>query len=133
MTAEWWKNTPVGMSAIGDALTWYHLRDSQDDMPTGDKVFVGTIHSVKGLEWPVVIIADMMEGLMPVKTKSEAAALEEDNVCYVAMTRARERLMCHYRLPEHQQLKPGQTPTAVSRYLVRAGLLDAVSSAASDC
>ena len=52
-----------------------------------------TFHASKGLEWPVVFIAGMENGLIPItyaKTKEQLD--EEDRLLYVAMTRAEEQL-----------------------------------------
>ncbi|MCC7023986.1 MAG: ATP-binding domain-containing protein, partial [Thermomicrobiales bacterium] len=57
------------------------------------RVALMTIHSAKGLEWRVVVLAGVEEGQMPRfrNTPPEALA-EERRVLYVGMTRARERL-----------------------------------------
>ena len=57
-----------------------------------------TIHVAKGLEWPVVFLTGMEDGLFPSLREregtSEDAALEEERrLAYVAITRARERLV----------------------------------------
>ena len=57
-----------------------------------------TIHIAKGLEWPVVFITGLEDGLFPSLREregaSEDAALEEERrLAYVAITRARERLV----------------------------------------
>lgn len=61
-----------------------------------DKNFVSlmTIHSAKGLEFPVVFIVGMEEGLFPhAQSLGEVAELEEERrLCYVAVTRAMEKL-----------------------------------------
>lgn len=59
-----------------------------------DSVVLMTIHSAKGLEFPVVFIAGLEEGLFPsLKTSSDAEDLEEERrLCYVAITRAKEKL-----------------------------------------
>ncbi len=57
-----------------------------------------TMHSAKGLEFPVVFIVGMEEGLFPSKLSlEEHGRLEEERrLCYVAMTRAREILTLSY-------------------------------------
>jgi DNA helicase-2/ATP-dependent DNA helicase PcrA len=60
-----------------------------------------TIHAAKGLEWPVVIVTGMEDGLFPSLREREDAtpgeAIEEERrLAYVAITRARERLVLTY-------------------------------------
>ena len=67
---------------------------SEDDK----KVTLMTLHSSKGLEFPVVFMAGMEEGLFPhSRSKDDPEAMEEERrLCYVGMTRARERLYLTY-------------------------------------
>jgi len=53
-----------------------------------------TVHMAKGLEWPVVTLAGLEDGLFPLaRSASEPGGLEEERrLCYVGLTRAREKL-----------------------------------------
>jgi DNA helicase II / ATP-dependent DNA helicase PcrA len=69
-----------------------------DSAASGEAVTLMTIHIAKGLEWPVVFITGMEDGLFPSlrerEGQSEDAQLEEERrLGYVAITRARERLV----------------------------------------
>jgi DNA helicase-2/ATP-dependent DNA helicase PcrA len=59
-----------------------------------DRVSLMTAHSAKGLEFPVVFLVGMEEGIFPHQASSRdgRAVEEERRLCYVGMTRAMERL-----------------------------------------
>lgn len=103
MSVTFWREIAPKMD-VKTAVLWYGTRDSQDDLGPGDRVMLLTAHAAKGLEWPVVVVANMNEGVFPSKQalKDLDGDREERRLAYVAMTRARESLILHYRRPEDQ-------------------------------
>jgi DNA helicase-2/ATP-dependent DNA helicase PcrA len=72
------------------------LSDVDEEAGTRDaRIWLMTLHSAKGLEFPMVILAGLEEGLFPHSRSSEdQEELEEERrLCYVGMTRARQRLV----------------------------------------
>lgn len=72
------------------------LSDVDEEQGTRDaRVWLMTLHSAKGLEFPVVIMAGLEEGLFPhSRSSDDLEELEEERrLCYVGMTRARARLV----------------------------------------
>lgn len=59
----------------------------------GDAVELATFHSAKGLEWPIVHIAGLEDGMVPIAFARTAAARDEERrLLYVAVTRAEREL-----------------------------------------
>lgn len=98
------------------------LISSADNAAGGDKVTLMTLHAAKGLEFPVVFMVGMEEGIFPHSRVYEAgpAELEEERrLCYVGMTRAREELHLTYA---RARLQFGQrTYNDVSRFIADMG------------
>ena len=92
-----------------------------DQEDGGDCVNIATAHSAKGLEFKVVFVVGMEEGLFPIsRAKIKSEIEEERRLFYVAITRAMERL---YITQARSRFMYGQTsPTAPSRFLAEIGL-----------
>ncbi len=89
----------AGEPGLVDFMEWLSLRTDLDalDDADGSAVTFMTIHSAKGLEFPVVFAAGMEEGVFPHTTSLVEDGVEEERrLAYVAITRARERLYLTY-------------------------------------
>jgi len=82
-----------------------------------DSVQLMSLHSAKGLEFPLVFLTGMEEGLFPhQRSIAEPGRLEEERrLCYVGMTRARERLVL--TMAEIRRLHGTEQYTSPSRFL----------------
>jgi DNA helicase-2/ATP-dependent DNA helicase PcrA len=72
------------------------LSDADEEQGTRDaRIWMMTLHSAKGLEFPTVILAGLEEGLFPhSRSREDEDELEEERrLCYVGMTRARATLV----------------------------------------
>ena len=75
-----------------DEIALYTDLDHHD--PNEDAVVMMTMHSAKGLEFPVVFVVGMEEGIFPgMRSIGDVEEMEEERrLCYVALTRAKQRL-----------------------------------------
>lgn len=65
--------------------------------PDADAVELATFHAAKGLEWPVVFLAGLEQGLVPIgRARDDASVDEERRLLYVAVTRAERELHCSW-------------------------------------
>lgn len=89
-----------------------------------DSVVLMTVHSAKGLEFPVVYVVGMEEGIFPgLRAIGEPSEMEEERrLCYVAFTRAKDRLiLIHAR----QRMLFGKTTSnPVSRFIKESAVTD---------
>jgi len=81
-------------SQVDEFLEQVSLVADADDLSDDDKVIMMTMHAAKGLEYPVVFIVGVEEGLFPhSRALVDANELEEERrLAYVGITRAQERL-----------------------------------------
>ena len=70
------------------------VADSQEHQELDNAITLMTMHAAKGLEFKVVFLIGMEEGIMPhfMSLESTSDLEEERRLCYVAITRAKERL-----------------------------------------
>jgi DNA helicase-2/ATP-dependent DNA helicase PcrA len=83
-------------AALADYLDSLTLISDLDRYESQKGVTLMTLHAAKGLEFPVIFLAGMEEGVLPHSQSLDANEdLEEERrLCYVGMTRAREQLYC---------------------------------------
>lgn len=87
-----------------------------------DHVVVSTVHSAKGLEWPVVHLPHLVDGAFPsdMALRSPDGLAEEARLFYVALTRARDEVLlyCPLRMPHHRHARDDRHSFApTSRFL----------------
>ncbi len=88
---------------LEDFLAEASLMSSADESAGKNSVTLMTLHAAKGLEFPVVFIVGMEEGLFPsARCMDDEAGLEEERrLAYVGMTRAMKRLFLTYALSRY--------------------------------
>ena len=88
------KNNPE--STFDEYLQNIALISSQDELVDGDYITLMTVHTAKGLEYPVVFVVRFNQGVFPnMRAMNEGGYLaieEERRLAYVAMTRAKQKL-----------------------------------------
>ncbi len=111
-------NSDAVLSGFLDQVALISDMDTYDDVP--DRITLMTLHSAKGLEFRVVFMAGMEEGLFPhSRSKDDPESLEEERrLCYVGMTRARERL--------HLYSAKTRTVYGETRYQMRSRFIDEI-------
>jgi len=100
-------------------LTGVALTSESSEEEEIDKVSLMTIHTSKGLEFPVVFIVGMEDGLFPiaraVRSMSDSEIEEERRLCYVGITRAKEEL--YMTLTQKRTLYGKTNPSIASRFM----------------
>jgi len=106
---------PVTLEAFLDSIAL--VADTDEIDPAAGGVTLMTLHSAKGLEFPVVFLTGLEEGVFPhSRSMLEPEELEEERrLCYVGITRARQRLLLSYAL--HRRIQ-GYGVAEPSRFLL---------------
>jgi DNA helicase-2/ATP-dependent DNA helicase PcrA len=116
------------VSLVSDTDT----RDDSADAPT-----LMTLHSAKGLEFPIVLIVGMEEGVLPhSRSFDDPESMEEERrLCYVGMTRAKKRLFLSYAFRrtvwgDSDVREPSRFLADIPRHLIEGALPKPGASAA---
>lgn len=118
--------TEYGAAGLGKFLAEIATLSDADLSDNEQGILLSTMHAAKGLEFPVVFVAGMEEGLFPhIKaTRTQTQLAEERRLAYVAVTRAKQKLyLTHARSRSNGTEMREQRP---SRFLedIPASLLE---------
>jgi ATP-dependent DNA helicase UvrD/PcrA len=82
------------LPTVSGFVAWLSATVGRDDAgASGDALELATFHAAKGLEWPIVHLAGLEDGLVPIRhARTEDAVAEERRLFYVAVTRAEREL-----------------------------------------
>lgn len=114
--------------AYADVATFLEemaLMSSSDETTDGKQVTLMTLHAAKGLEFPLVFLVGLEEGLLPHARVFDSGTIddveEERRLCYVGVTRAREELIvtCAQSRTQFGQIGYNRP----SRFLAEMGLI----------
>jgi DNA helicase-2/ATP-dependent DNA helicase PcrA len=106
---------PEGLTAFLEGVALVSDVDGLDE--TVDAATLVTLHQAKGLEFPVVFIVGVEEGILPhFKSFADTEQMEEERrLCYVGITRAKQRLYLVHAF--RRNLMGSSTPSTPSRFL----------------
>jgi DNA helicase-2/ATP-dependent DNA helicase PcrA len=118
--------------SLAEFLDHASLVSDADDYDEQSRVTLMTLHSAKGLEFEAVYLVGMEEGLFPHQfSLDDVAGIEEERrLCYVGMTRAKDRLTLSWARQRRSYARESFEETKPSRFLqeVPPELLEPVSS-----
>ncbi len=87
----------INYENLTDFLADASLMSSADEETSKNSVTLMTLHAAKGLEFPVVFLVGLEDGLFPSSRSEEERDIEEERrLAYVGMTRAKELLILTY-------------------------------------
>ena len=89
------------------------------ESPAAAQITVSTVHKAKGLEWPRVLMSSDFNQFVELEKGKPVIDMEEAYIMYVALTRAREKLIlspaCVEAIAASAATKAGRVPTQDSR------------------
>lgn len=117
-------------ASLSEFLETITLKTDNDEIGEGGAVTIATVHSVKGLEFKVVFVVGLEEGIFPIlRSMKESDIEEERRLLYVALTRAEERLYLSHATKRYLYRESQfQLP---SRFVRELGLMQAMRTSTS--
>ncbi|MDO5481181.1 MAG: 3'-5' exonuclease, partial [Candidatus Saccharibacteria bacterium] len=113
-------NNALPYETLAQFLEDSTLMSSADEESAQDSITLMTIHAAKGLEFPVVFLVGMEDGLFPSSRSMEESDIEEERrLAYVGMTRAKEKLFLTYA--KERFSFGSKSYTSPSRFLLELG------------
>ncbi len=114
---EFQETNPEDPSLVGFLANASLSSDLDNLDESEDKVSLMTLHASKGLEFPVVFLVGLEQGLFPsYRSLDDPASMEEERrLCYVGITRAQERLFISYA--RERRLYGSREPASPSLFL----------------
>ncbi|HXJ81233.1 MAG TPA: UvrD-helicase domain-containing protein [Candidatus Methylomirabilis sp.] len=115
--------TEVTLESFLDSIAL--VADTDEIDPESGGVTLMTLHSAKGLEFPMVFLTGMEEGVFPhSRSMDNAEEVEEERrLCYVGITRAKQRLVLSYALHRRSQGYAAAEPSRFLREIPESQLL----------
>jgi DNA helicase-2/ATP-dependent DNA helicase PcrA len=90
--------------------------DAKRNNSDSDRLTLSTVHQAKGMEWPVVVLPWLSEGMFPSAKATEEGRLDEERrLFYVAVTRAKDHL-CMFAPEVRRTADGGMFPVNVSAF-----------------
>lgn len=94
LSAELWEARRAGIREFVKEL---EERNADHNTPSTNAVVLSSLHAAKGLEWDIVFLVGLAEGVLPINYAEEKTDIEEEKrLLYVGITRARSELYMSY-------------------------------------
>jgi DNA helicase II / ATP-dependent DNA helicase PcrA len=99
-------------ASLADLCTELAARSAMGHAPAMDGVTLASLHAAKGLEWDVVFLAGLTDGMLPiVYAQTDEAIEEERRLLYVGITRARDLVCLSWALARSADGRGGRKPS----------------------